>query len=248
MRTSTTTATSHDLPPQGGSGAMFDRIARRYDALNRILSLGIDRRWRRKAVAALSLRPGARVLDLAAGTADVGLEVLRRQPDASVVGLDPSPGMLAVGRRKVAEAGHEERVELRQGQAESLPFDDNSFDGVTIAFGIRNVEDRPRALREMARVARPGARVVILELSEPQGGLLAPLVRFHVHELVPRIGGWLSGAKEYRYLQQSIAAFPSPDAFAAMMAENGLDVLTVKPLTFGTCCLFVGSPAVEEGA
>ena len=225
-----------------GSGQMFDAIARRYDLLNRVLSGGVDRRWRRKTVDALALPAGApaRVLDVATGTADLAIAIARRHPLATVVGLDPSTNMLEVGRRKLEKRGLADRVTLVEADAEALPFDDASFDGATIAFGIRNVPDRARGLAEMARVVRPGGRVCVLELSEPRGGLLAPIARFHVHVLVPRIGALLSGAKEYRYLQASIAAFPPADEFAAMMATAGLIVEDVRALTFGVCHLYVG--------
>lgn len=225
---------------------MFDRIAGRYDLLNRLMSLGLDRGWRRRTVAALPQTPGARVLDLATGTADVALEVLRQNPAATVVGLDPSPKMLEIGAAKVAALGLGERIELRSGRAEDLPFADDSFDGVTIAFGIRNVPDRARALAEMARVTRRDGRVAILELGEPSSGLLAPLARFHVRRLVPRLGAWLSGDREYRYLQTSIAAFPTATELARRMAEAGLEVLAVRPLAFGACNLFVARPRLEE--
>jgi demethylmenaquinone methyltransferase/2-methoxy-6-polyprenyl-1,4-benzoquinol methylase len=220
-----------------GSGAMFDAIAARYDLLNRLLSLGIDRRWRRRAIAALALSEGARVLDVATGTADVAIALARR--GAEVVGLDPSPGMLAVGARKLGAAGLDARVRLVLGRAEALPFPDASFDGVTLAFGIRNVADRPRALAELARVSRRGARVAVLELAEPRGRVLGPLARFHIHRVVPRIGAALSGARAYGYLQRSIAAFPSAEEFAGTLGAAGLRVIDVRPLTFGVCTLFV---------
>ncbi len=219
-----------------GSGAMFDRIARRYDLLNRILSVGLDRRWRRRAVAALDPRPGERFLDVATGTADVALEILRRQPDATVVGLDPSRRMIDVGAAKARAAGVTGKMTLLPGDAQELPFPDATFDGTIIAFGIRNVPDRSLALAEMARVLRPGGRAVILELNEPRN----PLARLHVHRVVPLLGALLSGASEYRYLQKSIAAFPPPESFAALMATRGLGVDTVRPLTLGVACLFVG--------
>lgn len=230
------------MTPHGGSGAMFDRIARRYDLLNRLMSFGVDRRWRKKTVAALALDSGGRVLDLATGTADLALAIADTHPDAQVVGVDPSTGMLDVGRRKVERRGLEQRVSLEVGDAQALRFDSGSFDAVCIAFGIRNVPDRPLALREMARITRPGGRVAILELSEPRGGVMAPLARFHIHTLVPRLGAFLSGAREYRYLQESIAAFPPAEEFADMMRAAGMDVLAVEPLTFGVCHLYVGTP------
>jgi demethylmenaquinone methyltransferase/2-methoxy-6-polyprenyl-1,4-benzoquinol methylase len=229
---------------QPGSGAMFDRIARRYDLLNRVMSMGVDRRWRRRTADALALPDRARrVLDVATGTGDLAIAIARRYPRAEVVGVDPSAGMIEVGARKLAARGLDARVSLALGDAQSLAFPTESFDGVTIAFGIRNVPDRAAGLREMARVCRPGARVAILELGEPEGGVIAPLARFHIRTVVPRLGALLSGAREYRYLQTSIAAFPPPAAFATMMEDAGLDVLDVVPLTFGVCNLYVGTPA-----
>jgi demethylmenaquinone methyltransferase / 2-methoxy-6-polyprenyl-1,4-benzoquinol methylase len=225
-----------------GSGAMFDAIADRYDTVNRVLSFGIDRRWRTRTANSLELGPGARVLDLATGTGDLALEVARVAPGCSVIGMDPSTRMLEIGRTKVEQRGLVDRVELRPGDAESLPFPDRHFDGVCIAFGIRNVPDRPRALGEMARVTRFGGRIAVLELSEPKGGLLAPLARFHVRTLVPMLGALLSGAHEYRYLQRSIAAFPPAREFAQLMEQAGIDPVTVIPLTFGVCHLYVGTP------
>ncbi|HLU66954.1 MAG TPA: ubiquinone/menaquinone biosynthesis methyltransferase, partial [Kofleriaceae bacterium] len=206
-----------------GSGAMFDRIARRYDLLNRVLSLGLDRAWRRRTAAALELGAAPRVLDLATGTGDLALAILRRHPDATVVGIDPSAAMLAIARDKIARRGLARSVELQVGIAEQLPLADASVDAVTIAFGLRNVPDRERALREMARVTRPGGRVAVLELGEPRGRVLGPLARFHIHRVVPRLGALLSGAREYRYLERSIAAFPPPEEVAAMMVRAGLE-------------------------
>ncbi len=230
-----------------GSGAFFDRIAGRYDLLNRIISLGVDQRWRRRAVRALSLPEDGRALDLATGTGDLAIRIARAHASATVVGSDPSVGMLEIGRDKVKAAGLEARVTLEVGDAQSLPFEDDSFDGTTIAFGIRNVPDRGAALAEMARVTRKGGRVVVLELSEPRGGILGPLARFHIHQVVPRLGALLSGAREYHYLQRSIAAFPPPEEFAALCEESGLEMREVAPLTFGVACLYVAEPKQEGG-
>ncbi len=233
------------LVAREGSGAMFDGIAARYDLVNRVISLGIDQSWRRKTVRALGLANSHRVLDLATGTADLAIQVARSEPSVNVVGLDPSGKMLDVGRSKVQRAALTSRVELVQGDAQALPFGDQSFDAVCIAFGIRNVPDRGQALREMARVTRPGGRIAILELSEPRGGFLGALARFHVHSVVPYVGALLSGDKEYQYLQRSIAAFPPAEAFAALMQSSGLDVIAVEALTFGVCHLYVAEPQAQ---
>ena len=221
---------------------MFDAIAERYDFMNRILSLGIDQGWRRKTVKSLALPEQPRVLDLATGTGDLAIQIAKAHPTARVTGLDPSARMLDVGRTKVERGGLSDRVDLVVGDAQELPFEDRAFDGVSIAFGIRNVPDRARALGEMARVTRPNGRIAILELSEPEGGPLGWLARFHVHTVVPTLGALLSGAHEYRYLQRSIAAFPRARVFADLMRESGVEPLRVVPLTFGVCHLYVGSP------
>lgn len=229
-------------PARAGSGAMFDGIAHRYDLLNRLMSLGLDERWRHKTVAALELPPGARALDLATGTADLAIRIARQHGDSTVTGLDPSAGMLAIGGQKIARLGLADRLKLIVGDAQTLPHEDDTFDGVCMAFGIRNVPGRPRALAEMARVTRTGGRIAILELSEPETGLLAPFARFYIRTLVPRMGALLSGSREYRYLQRSIAAFPPAAQFASIMEEAGLQVLRVEPLTFGVCHLYVATP------
>lgn len=230
--------------PRAGSGEMFDAIAPRYDLLNRVLSLGIDQRWRQRLVRRLELGPQAYVLDHATGTGDLALQIARAEPTCRVLAMDPSQAMLTIAREKVAAAGLSERVELRQGDAERLEgVRTGELDAVSMAFGIRNVRDRERALREMARVTRRGGRIAILELSEPSEGLLRPVARWHVHRMVPWLGGLLSGSREYRYLQQSIAAFPSPRVFSALMESSGIRVLSVERLTFGVCHLYVGTPA-----
>lgn len=231
--------------PDGGSGEMFDGIAARYDLLNRIISLGIDQSWRRKTVDSLELTADSHVLDLATGTADLALMTARRVPGCKITGVDPSSKMLEVGQTKVDRAGLGEKIKLELGDAQNLPFGDDTFDGTMIAFGIRNVPDRLQGLREMARVTRPGGKVAILELSEPRGGIMGPLTRFHIHTVVPWLGGLLSGRKEYRYLQKSIAAFPPAEEFAELMSSAGLTVEQVRPLTSGVAHLYV---ATAQGA
>ncbi len=244
------TTTTANPPASMGSGAMFDTIAGRYDLLNRLMSMGLDQGWRRKAVASLNVPEGGRVLDLATGTADLAIRIARAHPTATVVGVDPSEGMLAVGREKLADLGLDERVDLREGDAQALDLEDDAFDGVTIAFGIRNVPDRAKALREMARVVRPGGRIAVLELSAPRTGLLALAVRFQIRVVVPMIGRLLSGAAAYTYLRDSVEAFPTPDEFAAVVESAGLRMVKTHALGFGACALFVAEVpgAGEEGS
>ena len=233
-----------------GSGAMFDGIARRYDLLNRISALGMDQRWRDRAVTALELdrQSSPRVLDVATGTGDLALAILARHPASTVVGIDPSAEMLAVGRDKRHRLGLDHRLTLECGDGQALPHADNSFTAATIAFGIRNVPDRGRALAELARVTRPGGRIAILELSEPRRGLTGAFARLYMHQVVPRLGALLSSAKEYHYLRRSITAFPPPDEFATTIAASGLDLCTINRLTFGVCILFVATPTPSEPA
>jgi len=226
-----------------GSGAMFDRIAHRYDLLNRLMSFGLDRAWRRRQVGLLAapLARGARVLDLATGTGDVAIEALRQRPDLRVVGLDPSPRMLACAAAKCAE------IEWVEGDAQRLGFPDASFDGASMSFGIRNVPDRDAALREIRRVLAPGARLVLMELNEPTG-LLAWPARIHIRYLVPLLGAALVSRAEYDYLQRSIRAFPPPEGFAAQLRAAGFVEVEWHPVMFGVATLFVGvRPAQSEG-
>jgi demethylmenaquinone methyltransferase / 2-methoxy-6-polyprenyl-1,4-benzoquinol methylase len=234
MNTETSTHTAD------GSGRMFDGIAKKYDLLNRINSLGMDKGWRRRTIAALDPKPGQRFLDLATGTADLAMELAERHPDCSVEGLDPSTNMLDVGREKVAREGWEERVRLVEGDAQALDYPDQSFDGVMMAFGIRNVPDREAALREMVRVLKPGGRAAILELSEPRNGALAWFARQHVRFVVPLTGALVSGPSEYKYLRTSIEAFPRPEDFLEMMKRAGFEGTRFEPLTFGACVLYQG--------
>lgn len=231
---------AHDAP-RFGSGAMFDGIAERYDAVNRIISLGVDQSWRRRAVRALELDryEAPHVLDLATGTGDLAIEIVKSHPNVTVLGVDPSTKMLAVGAQKIAAKGLERRIAFGVGEAEALPLEDASVDGLTIAFGIRNVADRPKGLREMARVLRPGARAAILELTDPENGWLRPFARLHIHKIVPALGGLISGRKEYQYLERSIAAFPPASEFVRTIESSGLRSVELVKLTFGVAHIFV---------
>lgn len=224
-----------------GSGAMFDRIAERYDVMNRLMSFGLDLRWRKKLLHALKLAPGHHLLDVATGTADVALDACKTVENLRVTGLDPSAGMLGVGQRKVIENQRDTQIDLVEGDALDMPFDDNTFDSSCVSFGIRNFPDRLQGLREMTRCVKPGGVVAVLELSEPRGGLLSPFTRFHIHKVVPVLGALLSGDKEYAYLAKSIQAFPPAPEFAKLMKEAGLVDVHFTPMTFRVAHLYVGT-------
>jgi len=224
-------------PEKENVRAMFDAIAPRYDLLNRVLSARVDVAWRRKAVKALAVRAGDSILDLATGTGDLLLEELRAGAVRSV-GADLSFGMLRLAPRKLA--GHGASTRVCQGDAERLPFGDASFDGASIAFGIRNVLDRAQGVREMRRVVRSGGRVAVLEFHETTG-FVGTVFRIYFNHILPRIGALVSSREAYSYLPKSVANFESPEGFAELMRRAGLKDVTSTPLTFGIAWLHVGT-------
>jgi demethylmenaquinone methyltransferase/2-methoxy-6-polyprenyl-1,4-benzoquinol methylase len=227
-------------PERAAVRSMFDRIAPRYDLLNRVLSAGTDVRWRRAAVDFLDLPGGARVLDLCTGTADLLLEAVRRDPARRGLGIDLSREMLVRGARKLERRGAAGRATLAQADAERLPLRPACFDGALIAFGIRNVADPQRALGELARVLRPGGRLVVLEFSMP-GGAFGALYRWYFRHVLPRLGGLVSGDPgAYSYLPDSVGRFPSPEAFASLMERAGFRDVRFEPLTLGIAHLHRG--------
>ena len=221
-----------------GSGLMFDQIAKRYDLLNRLISLGLDQSWRKKLVA--SLPDNGELLDVATGTADVALALSKAYPKVNIVGLDPSVNMLDVGRIKVGKRHLNERICLDVGTALAMPYASNRFSGSCVAFGVRNFPDRLLGMKEMNRVTTEGGSVSVLELSEPRDGIFSPFVRLHVHHIVPWMGAILSGNKEYRYLQKSVQAFPPPEDFAKLMEEAGINDIKIYRMPFGVAHLYVG--------
>jgi demethylmenaquinone methyltransferase/2-methoxy-6-polyprenyl-1,4-benzoquinol methylase len=227
-------------PEKAAVRSMFDRIAPRYDLLNRLLSGGTDVRWRRRAVDFLEIPPPARVLDLCTGTADLLIEALRRHPRQSGLGVDLSHGMLVRGAAKLERFGYAGRSALVGGDGERLPVRDGLFDGALVAFGIRNLGDPVTAMREVRRALRPGGRFVVLEFSMPEGAF-GVAYRFYFRHVLPRLGGLVSGdASAYSYLPASVARFPTPDAFAGLMAEAGFAGVRWRPLTGGIACLHRG--------
>jgi len=223
-------------------GEMFSSIAPKYDFLNRLLSFGRDRQWRRQAVAGIRPERGGRHLDVATGTADVALEILRQRGGESfVVGSDISVEMMRIGQEKAMRAGWGRRMAFVRAPGEALPFRNGAFDSASIAFGIRNVVDRERGLFEMCRVVRPGGRIVVLEFSRPEGSFFGALYRFYFTQVLPRIGGLVSKRSAYTYLPESVQAFPTPAAFAEMMRAAGCATVDCRPLTFGIVTLYVGT-------
>ncbi|PLX78945.1 MAG: bifunctional demethylmenaquinone methyltransferase/2-methoxy-6-polyprenyl-1,4-benzoquinol methylase UbiE [Desulfuromonas sp.] len=224
-----------------GIREMFDAIAPRYDFLNRLLSFGIDRRWRRFTVRQLAVPKGGAVLDIATGTGDVALEVARQtDPSVSIVGVDFTQGMLVHGLEKVAASLYPERIRLVNAPCEALPHPDSVFDGVTIAFGIRNVVERQQGLREMFRVLKPGGIVAILEFSQPESQLFRQIYYFYFRRLLPWVGGLFSKRSAYQYLPDSVLEFPTTEEFQQMMTAAGFIELRSVPLTFGIATLHIG--------
>lgn len=219
---------------------MFDRIAPRYDLLNRVLSAGTDVRWRRRAVDLLDLAPSSRVLDLCTGTADLLVEALGRDSAHTGLGIDLSHAMLRLGFQKLARQGLAERGWLIGGDGERLPVGEALFDGALVAFGIRNVGEPLAALREVRRALRPGGRFVVLEFSLPKG-LLGRVYRLYFSRVLPRVGGLVSGdPSAYAYLPASVAGFPGPEGFGALMEEAGFESVEWRLLTGGIACLHRG--------
>ena len=219
---------------------MFDAIARRYDLLNHVLSFGIDVYWRRRAVEELEDVAPGRVLDAATGTGDLAIEALSLAPD-EVVGVDIAEEMLRVGREKVRRRGLEDSIILQQGDSEALPFEDRRFDAVMVAFGVRNFEHLQQGLEEFYRVLRPGGRVVVLEFSHPATFPIKQLYGIYSRHVLPRIGAALSrDAGAYRYLPESVAAFPDGEEFLDRLREAGFTSCHWRPLTFGIASLYTG--------
>ena len=220
---------------------MFDRVAPRYDALNRILSAGRDAGWRRRAIVLARLGPREVALDVGVGTGDLALGLLAgSDPTARVIGLDVSPLMLDAFHRRAA-AHEEHHVTSLLAAAERLPFRDGSFDRVVAGFAVRNFGDLPRGLREMRRVLRAGGRAVILELSTPTNPAVGALYRVYFHGLSPLVASLLGGdAAAYRYLPRSVDAFPDADGLAQRMRDAGFARVRYERLSFGIAAIHVG--------
>ena len=217
---------------------MFDNIAHRYDFLNRFLSLGIDKGWRKKAIKMLEAYQPKRILDVATGTADFAIATLEINPE-EVIGVDISEGMLDVGRKKITEKGIT-NIRLESGDSENLQFEDASFDAVIVAFGVRNFENLEKGLAEINRVLRPGGVAMILEFSKPKG-LFGVIFSIYNKTLLPLWGKLFSGDNAaYKYLPESVAAFPEGDEFKQIITSVKYNNVTDRRLTFGICSIYTG--------
>ena len=219
---------------------MFDAIAGRYDFLNHFLSAGIDRRWRRQAVQSLGLTGSERVLDLCTGTGDLAIALRSGRPAAvRVIGIDFAAAMLAVGRDKLRRRGLADRIHVVRADATRVPLPDGSLDGVTVGFGIRNVDDTAAACREMVRVLAPGGRLAILEFAVPASPLFRGIYMWYFRHVLPRLGRLISRHDmAYDYLPASVGAFASPADFAAVLQHAGFVDVSARPLTFGSVVLY----------
>ncbi len=217
---------------------MFDDIAPTYDRLNHILSLNVDKSWRRKAVEHIVSRKPQRVLDIACGTGDFTI-ALARAGVPQLLGIDISEGMLEVGRKKVADLGL--NIEMKVDDSEALSLADDSVDAVSVAFGVRNFEHLQQGLNEMHRVIRPGGEVCVVELSVPQNPILLWGYKLYFLHVLPFFGGLISGNKgAYKYLPTSVLNFPKPDAFCGMLSAAGFKQVEARSFTFGLCRMFTG--------
>jgi demethylmenaquinone methyltransferase/2-methoxy-6-polyprenyl-1,4-benzoquinol methylase len=220
---------------------MFDNIAPAYDFMNRAMTLGIDRNWRRKVVKAVAAAAPSAILDVATGTGDLAIQLAKANQQAKVTGIDLSEGMLEVGRRKVAEAGLTQQIALRQADCLALPFADGSFDIVTVAFGVRNFEHLDKGYAEMARVLRPGGKLMVLELSTPTSPIVKPFYKLYTRGVIPMVGRLISkDSRAYSYLPESIAAMPQGERMLQLMTEAGLSGCSLRSLTFGVSTIYTG--------
>ena len=223
---------------------MFNDIAPTYDRLNHILSLSIDKIWRSKVVRTVRRLGAKRILDIATGTGDLAIAMVRKIEGATVCGVDLSPQMLEVAKRKVAARELADRISLMEGNAEKLDLESQSVDAVTIAFGIRNFENKEKCLIELHRVINNGGNLVILEFSNPTNKFIAKLYRIYSHKILPWIGGLISKNRSaYEYLPSSVDGFPNPDDFMQIISQAGFSKVTRRSLSFGIAQIYTAHKA-----
>ena len=221
---------------------MFNAVAPRYDFLNRLLSMGYDRHWRKEAVRAFDSVENKRYLDVATGTADIALEIAKRYPKPSqIVGMDFSDSMLKQGSKKISTNHLKKEIKLIPGAAENIPLKDSTFDGAITAFGVRNFLDVKQGLKEMYRILKPNGKIVILEFSFPKKGILNKLYRLYFEKILPLIGRIISGHESaYSYLPASVMRFPQGEAFNEILECSGFKNVSFKPITLGIVTLYTG--------
>jgi len=220
---------------------MFNNISKTYDFLNHFMSLGIDILWRKKAIGELKKLKPQLMLDVATGTGDFAFEAIQILDPAKVIGVDISQGMLDVADEKIKKRRLSDRFEVRLGDSEKLLFEDNTFDAVTVAFGVRNYENLEQGLSDMLRVLKPGGKIVILEFSKPQKFPIKQLYNFYFNSITPAIGKMFSKNNDaYKYLPESVAAFPDGRNFLTLMHKVGFKDTKFQPLTFGISSIYTG--------
>ena len=222
--------------------AMFDKIAFRYDFLNRFLSAGIDVSWRKKAIKQLQSIQPKFILDVATGTGDVAILTQQILHPAKITGIDISAGMLEIGRKKIQKLGLKNEIELLEGDSETLTFPDNSFDAITVAFGVRNFQNLEKGLAEMLRVLKPGGKLVVLEFSRPKQFAFKALYNVYMNTIAPGFGKLIAKNKDaYQYLNDSVQRFPEGQQFIDILNDVGYCSTYSKILTFGICSIYCGS-------
>ncbi len=221
---------------------MFDNIAPAYDRLNRAMSFGLDRSWRRKAVDMVAATNPASIVDIATGTGDFALSLAAAMPSAQITGLDLSEGMIEIGRRKVADAGLEERIKLVCGDCLASPLSEGCADALTVAFGVRNFADLAAGYRAMYAMLRPGGMICVIELSTPTSALVLPFYKLYTGVVIPQMGRLVSkDARAYSYLPETIAAVPQGDNMLSLMRQAGFVDAKFRTLTFGVCTIYTAT-------
>jgi demethylmenaquinone methyltransferase / 2-methoxy-6-polyprenyl-1,4-benzoquinol methylase len=241
----------HDkIVPYAGSDAgkkdqvanMFNSIAKRYDFLNRFLSLGIDQGWRKKAISKFGEKPLQHLLDIATGTADMALMANKLIQPEQITGMDISEGMMQYGSIKIANKGLSHKIQLVLGDSTDIPFEEAQFDGAMVAFGVRNFANLEKGLQEIHRVLKPNSKLVILEFSQPTNKLFKPIYSFYMNWITPTVGKIFSGNKEaYAYLNKSVIAFPEGNAFLTIFEKAGFKQVAQQKLSLGICSIYCGS-------
>jgi demethylmenaquinone methyltransferase / 2-methoxy-6-polyprenyl-1,4-benzoquinol methylase len=221
---------------------MFDSISWRYDFLNHFLSVGVDIYWRRRAMRELKALKPKLILDVATGTGDLAIQAIKSLDPEKVIGVDISTGMMDIGRKKIEEKGLSKKIELRRGDSENLPFEENKFDAVIVAFGVRNFENLEKGLAEMLRVLKPGGKMVVLEFSKPDRFPFREFYGLYFRFVVPVVGRMVSKDKSaYDYLPESVHAFPRGKTFTGILDRLGFKNTSCKPLTFGISSIYTGT-------